>query len=219
MSPIRLLIADDHAIVRAGIRLLLETQEDMAVVGEAADGTAAIQLARELHPDVLLMDIAMPGLNGLEATRHVRREAPQTQVLVLTMHENERYFYEALRAGASGYVVKGAPPVDLLAAIRAVAQGQAYLQPSLARTLLDDYVKRTREGEDREQYDRLTDREREVLRLIAEGQTAKEVADLLGISANTVERHRANIMAKLDLHTRAALVKYAIRKGLIELEG
>lgn len=218
MSKIRILIADDHAIVRAGVRLLAESQPDMEVVGEAEDGRTTIQRVRELRPDVVLMDIAMPGINGIEATRRIREESPHSQVVALTMHENERYFFEMLQAGAAGYVVKGAPPTDLIAAIRIVQEGQAYLQPSLAKNLLEDYLRRTKDTEERERYDNLTEREREVLRLIAEGRTSKEVAELLSLSASTVERHRANIMAKLDLHNRAQLIKYAIRKGLIQLE-
>ncbi len=216
MGKIRILLVDDHAIVRAGLKLLLESQPDMTVIGEAADGLEGARKARELKPDVVVMDIAMPGLSGLEATRRIKAECPETQVLALTMHEDERYFFQILHAGASGYVVKGAPPADLIAAIRSVHQGQAYLYPSLARKLLDEYL--TREKEGRETSQELTDREREVLRLIAQGMTGKEIAELLGVSAHTVERHRQNLMAKLNLHNRAALIKYAIRKGLIELE-
>ena len=216
MSKIRILIVDDHAIVRAGIRLLLESQSDMKVVGEAQDGREAVQKAREFLPDVVLMDIAMAGINGLEATREVKREAPNTQVIAVTMHENEEYLFQILHAGASGYIVKGAPPSELFAAIRAVCQGQAYLPPSLTRDLLNDYIKVTKE---KEQYGGLTKRERQVLRLIAEGQTGREVAELLCLSPNTVERHRANIMAKLGLHNRTQLVKYAIHKGLVKVEG
>lgn len=215
MAKIRILLVDDHAIVRAGLRLLLESQPDMEVVGEATDGTEAFRKARELRPDVVVMDIAMPGLSGLEATSQIKAECPDAQVLALTMHQDERYFFQMLHAGASGYVVKGAPPADLIAAVRSVHQGQAYLYPSLARKLLDDYLTRSKEGGE---ADDLTDREREVLRLIAEGLTGKEIAELLSLSVHTVERHRQNIMAKLRLHSRAELIKYAIRKGLIELE-
>ncbi|MBI4494884.1 MAG: response regulator transcription factor, partial [Chloroflexi bacterium] len=168
MSRIRILLADDHAIVRAGLRLLLESQPDLEVVGEAADGHEALQRARELRPDVVVMDVAMPELNGLEATRRLKQEDPQAHVLALTMHEDERYFFEMLQAGASGYVVKGAPPGDLLQAIRSVHQGQAYLYPSLARKLLEEYLSRARE--ERGSDDDLTEREREVLRLIAAGK-------------------------------------------------
>lgn len=218
MGKIRILLADDHAILRAGVRMLLESQPDMEVVGEAGDGLETIQKVRKLHPDVVVMDIAMPGLSGLEATQRIKTECPEVQVLTLTMYEDERYFFRVIQAGASGYVVKGAPPSDLIAAIRSVSQGHAYLYPSLAKKMIDDYLGRAKEG-GREAYDDLTDREREVLRLIAEGRTGKEISDLLYISVHTVERHRQNLMAKLDLHNRTALIKYAIRKGLIEIEG
>ncbi len=216
MSAIRVLVAEDHSIVRAGVRLLIETQPDMEVVGEARDGEEAIAKTRELHPDVVLMDITMPGVTGLEATRQIKEENPNTQVLILTMHENERYFFQVLQSGVSGYVVKGASPAELVAALHAVHQGQAYLYPSLAKRLVDDYLKRVETGEEKDSYDGLTEREREVLKLIAEGLTSREIADTLYLSINTVERHRANVMGKLNLHSRADLIKYAIRKGMID---
>lgn len=216
MSKTRVLIVDDHAIVRAGLRFLLQAQPDLAVVGEAGGAQEAFRAVRELRPDVVLMDIAMPGTSGLEATRRIKAESPRTQILALTMHENEQYFFEMLRAGAAGYVVKGAPPEELIEAIRSVARGQAHLSPPLTRRLLDDYLTRIRE--DRPAEDPLTEREREVLRLIAEGLTSKEIAARLDISPYTVERHRANAMGKLGLHNRAELVRYAIRRGLIPLE-
>ncbi|MBI4321777.1 MAG: response regulator transcription factor [Chloroflexi bacterium] len=212
----RVLIADDHAIVRAGIRLLLESQPDMEVVGEAHDGEEAVRAAQELTPDVVLMDIAMPGVSGLEATKLIKEKNQGIQVLALTMLENERYFFEILHAGAAGYVVKGASPAELISAIRAVHQGQSYLYPSLAKRLLDDYLKRVEKGEEKDSYDGLTEREREVLKLIAEGRTGREIADALCLSINTVERHRANLMGKLNMHSRAELIKYAIRKRLID---
>lgn len=218
MSKIRVLVADDHAIVRAGVRLLLESQSDMEVVGEAVDGRQAVEMVRELKPDLVLMDVAMPGMNGLEATQRIKESFPRVQVLALTMHEDERYFFQILQLGASGYVVKGASPADLLAAVRAVAQGQAYLYPSVAKQLLDDYLKRVEAGEEQDSYDGLSEREREVLRLIAEGKTSRSIADELVLSVNTVERHRANIMGKLSLHSRTDLIKYAIRKGLIAFD-
>lgn len=218
MIKIKVMVVDDHAIVRAGVRLLLESQEDLEVVGEAMDGRQAVEMVRDLKPDVVLMDVAMPGMNGLEATQRIKESFPKVQVLALTMHEDERYFFQILQLGASGYVVKGASPADLLAAVRAVAQGQAYLHPFVAKQLLDDYLKRVEAGEEKDSYDGLSEREREVLRLIAEGKTSRAIADELVLSVNTVERHRSNIMGKLSLHSRVELIKYAIRKGLIAVD-
>ncbi len=218
MANIRILLADDHAILRAGVRMLLESQPDMEVVGEAADGRETIDKARKLRPDLVVMDIVMPDIGGLEATQRIRSECPDVRILALTMHEDERYFFQALQAGASGYMAKGAPPADFISAVRSVAQGHAYVYPSLTRKLIEECLHRDKAATSSEAHDLLTDREREVLRLIAEGQTGKQIATLLGISAHTVERHRQNLMGKLDLHNRSALIKYAIRKGLIELE-
>ncbi len=218
MAKIRILLADDHAIVRAGIHTFLEKQPEMEVVGEAANGCETIQKVRELRPEVVVMDIVMPGIGGLEATRRIKAECPEVKILALTMHEDERYFFQAIHAGASGYVVKGAPPADFIQAIRSVAAGQAYLGPALTRKLIDDYLSRNEAAAGAEAHDSLTERERDVLRLIAEGQTGKQISKLLHISVHTVDRHRQNLMAKLDLHNRAALIKYAIRKKLIELD-
>ena len=192
----------------------------MALVGEAADAAGALRMTEETHPDVVVMDITMPGTNGFEAIRHIKESVPDTQVVVLTMHEDQRYFFQALEAGASGYVIKGAPPAELITAIRAVRQGQAYFCPSLAKQMLNDYLRRADAGADAEKdsLTRLSDREKEVLRLIAEGKTGREIAAILYLSPNTVERHRANIMDKLGLHNRAELIKFAIRKGLASLE-
>ncbi len=214
---IAVLIADDHAIVRTGVRLILEGQADMEVAGEAHDGREAMVLARRLRPDVILMDISMPEMSGIDATREVAKEMPEIRVLGLTMHQDDRYFFELLQAGASGYVVKGASPDELLSAIRAVAQGQAYIHPSLTGKLLDDYLHRVKAGEEQESYGGLTQREQEVLQLIGEGHTGREIAESLVLSVNTVDRHRANIMEKLNLHSKTELVKYAIRKGLVKL--
>ncbi len=215
MSKIRVLIADDHTVVRAGIRLLLEKQEDIEVVGEARDGYEAVAREQELAPDIVLMDLAMPGLSGLEATRRITKEGKGAKVVALTMHQDDEYFFQALNAGASGYVLKEISPGELVAALRAVHQGGVWFHPGLGRKLLDDYLHRVEMGEERESFGRLTEREREVLRLIAQGHTTREIAEMLCLSPRTVERHRANIMGKLDLHNRAELVRYAVRKGLI----
>ncbi len=216
MSPIRLLLVDDHTIVRAGIRVLLETESDMEIIGEAETGRQALEMIAEQEPDVVVMDIAMPEMDGFEATRRIKAEHPDCAVLVLTMYDNEQYFFEALAAGAAGYVPKKAAPVALVNAIRAVQGGGVYLHPTVTRPLVEDYLRRVEEGGEKDTYDGLTEREREVLTLIAEGDTTQGIALALNISVKTVERHRANIMEKLNLHNRVELTKYAIRKGLIE---
>jgi two-component system response regulator NreC len=212
---IRILLADDHTILREGIRALLGDEPDMAVVGEADNGRWAVEQARTLKPDVVLMDIAMPLLNGLEATRQIRREQPDTHVLILTMHQNEEYVPQVLDAGASGYVLKHAAGHELVAAIRAVAQGDAYFSPEIARTLVDAYVGRRAAEPTPTAYDELTDREREILQLVAEGYTNREIAAMLSISIKTVKTHRLHLMHKLQLHDRGELIKYAIQKGII----
>jgi two-component system, NarL family, response regulator NreC len=219
LAKIRLMLADDHEIVRAGLRMLLSTQDDIEIVAEVDDGKVAVERAKELKPDVVLMDISLPGLDGFEATRQIKRALPHTAILALTMHESDEYFFKMMQAGASGYVPKKAAPTDLVTAIRTVHEGNVFLYPSLAKALVRDYMGRATQGDDRAALDGLTDREQEVLRLIADGQTNQEIADKLTISVKTVERHRANIMGKLNLHSRTELVKYAIRKGLIEVEG
>lgn len=216
MKVVRVLLADDHAIVRAGVRMLLETEPDMEIVGEAENGREAVEMATELGPDIVVMDISMPELDGFEATQRIKTKLPDCEVLVLTMHDNEQYFFEALSAGASGYVPKKAAPVALVSAIRAVRDGGVYLHPTVARSLVGDYLRRVEEGGERESYNGLTEREQEVLTLIAEGDTSREIALALNISVKTVESHRANIMEKLNLHNRIDLTRYAIRKGLIE---
>lgn len=213
-SKIRVLIADDHAIVREGLRQLLGQQPDIEVVGEAGDGTQALALARKLKPDLVLMDIGMPKMTGLEATRALKAEQPETNVLVLTMQEGEEYFFHLLQAGAAGYVLKGGGSVELLSAIRAVMEGGVYLNPMMTKKVLSDVLKRPEHAETG--TDPLTPRERQVLKLIAEGKTNREIADDLVLSLNTVQTHRLHIMEKLNLHSRAELVKYAIRRGLIE---
>jgi two-component system response regulator NreC len=218
MAKIRLILADDHAVVRSGIRMLLEAQPDIEIVAEAETGRQAVEQVRRLKPDVVLMDVQMPELNGIEATQQIKKMVPGTAVLALTMHEDDQYFFEMIRAGASGYVPKRAAPDDLVTAIRTVARGEIFLYPSLATRLVQDYLKRADSGEQPLVYDDLTPREREVLVLIAEGLTNAEIANRLVISVKTVDRHRENIMRKLNMHNRIDLVKYAIRKGLIDLD-
>jgi two-component system response regulator NreC len=216
MKKTRIVLADDHALVRAGIRALLEKQDDMEIVGEAADGREALKTVAELRPDVIIMDIAMPRMGGIEATKRIKSQYPHVQILALTMLEDERYFFEIIQAGASGFIVKGALPDEFLSALRVVAEGKVYLYPALAKNLLQESVSQADTDGASLAADGLTEREQEVLRLISEERTAKEIANLLQISLRTVDRHRENLMAKLNLHSRAALVKYAIRKGLID---
>ncbi len=218
MNPIRILLVDDHAVVRAGLRMLLGADPELQIVGEAENGAQALRLTDELAPDVVLMDISMPDMNGIEATRKIKEQNPNVVVLALTMHEDDQYFFEMLAAGASGYVPKRAAPNDLLSAIHAVHNGGVFLFPSVARVLVQDYVQRAaRAGAAGHSFDVLTEREREVLALIAQGLSNQEIADQLVISAKTVNRHRENIMAKLNLHSRVELVRYAIEKGLIDI--
>ena len=214
MSKIRILVVDDHAIMRDGIRALLNLRDDIEIVGEASEGNEAIEKAEELAPDVVVMDIAMPGMDGLEATRRITKKNPKVKVLVLSQHDNREYILSAIKAGVVGYVPKRALGLELVSAIRAVHQGDSYLYPSAAAAVIRDYLK----GAVKEPYDRLTAREREILKLIAEGHTSREIADKLFISLKTVLGHRTKIMEKLDLHNRSELIKYAIRKGLISTD-
>jgi two-component system response regulator NreC len=215
-EKILVLIVDDHTILRAGLRMLLNAHPDIEVVGEASDGNQAVVSAQRLQPDVILMDIAMPECNGIEATRQIKRLMPETRVLVLTMHENEEYLFQVLRAGASGYILKEAADTELVTAIRVVYSGRFYLSPSAQSIMVGDYLQRVRTGEERDSYGALTEREREILKLVAEGYTNNQIAERLTISPKTVDTHRTHIMDKLNLHSRAELVKYAIRRGLLE---
>ncbi|HSL44470.1 MAG TPA: response regulator transcription factor [Anaerolineales bacterium] len=215
-SKIRILIADDHTLLRNGICALLEDEQDMVIVGEANDGREAVRLAGQLKPNVVLMDIAMPLLNGLEATRQIKREHPEVNVLVLTMYDHEEYFRQMLEVGASGYIIKRAAATELVSAIRAVYNGEAVLSPAITRLLLEDYLNHDIRS-DKDDPNALSSREREVLQLIAEGKTSREIAEILHLSVKTVQSHRTSLMQKLDLHDRGDLIKYAIQKKIIEL--
>ena len=215
MDKIRVLVVDDHAIVREGLRHILATQSDIDVVGEAASGQEAITKARTLRPHIILMDISMPGISGMEATRLIKGELPEIHFLALTMHDSYDHFLEMLRAGADGYILKGASGADVITAIRAAHQGGVYLYPSVAKRLMADYLARITTEDEKASYDGLTEREREIVRLIAAGKTNQEIANTLSLSVNTVHTHRTHILEKLNLHDRAGLIRYAIRKGLI----
>lgn len=215
MSRIRVLIADDHAILREGIRALLKLSEDIEVVGEAADGHEAVEQCRRLDPDVVLMDIAMPGLGGLEATLEIKKENPRAKILVLTQYEDREYMRRFLKAGVAGYVLKKSAGSELTAAIRAAYRGGLVLDPDVARQAMEEYRVKPATDEAADPYETLTDREKQVLKLVAEGRSNKEVAELLGISVKTAMSHRERLMEKLDLHSRTDLIKFAIRKGVI----
>jgi len=216
MSAIRVLLADDHTLVRAGFRTLLESLPGVEVVAEAGDGREVLRLSEKYRPDVILMDIAMPGLNGLEATARVTRASPHCRVIVLSMHLNEEYVLQALRAGASGYLLKDSGPTELEIAVQAVARGETYLSPPVSKQVIADYVQRV--GGEEGPFKRLTPRQREVLQLVAEGHTTQEIAHKLGASVKTIETHRAGLMERLDIHDIAGLVRYAIRVGLASAE-
>ncbi len=215
MDEVKLLLVDDHEVVRTGLRMLLENQPNYKIVGEANTGHQALELADALHPDVVIMDITLPDISGIEATRRLRQSHPDLPVVALTIHEDEQYFFEMLQAGASAYVPKRAAPEDLLNAIEAVHAGEVYIYPSLAKLLVADFLSRVNEGSNKATMDGLTPREQEVLSVLAEGLSNDEIAEKLAISRHTVARHRENLMRKLNLHSRSELVKYAIRKGLI----
>lgn len=226
-EPISVLLADDHDILRDGLRALLDLAGDITVVGEARTGREAVDEAERLCPDVVLMDISMPELDGVEACRRIRQQTPEVRVLFLTMHEADEYFFRALRAGAAGYVIKRTAAADLVAAVRSVARGESFLSPSMTRTLMADYTERGARaaqsitgapGEASDAYETLTSREREVLQLVAEGYTNQEIADQLHISVKTVQSHRAAVMEKLELRDVTHLVRYAVRRGLVDPE-
>ena len=214
---INVLVVDDHVVVREGIKMVLTTDPELRVVGEASSGEEAVDRVKELKPHVVVMDIAMPGLSGFEATRLIREQNPDVKVLALTVHDSEAYVFQMLQAGATGYVLKRASAADVIQAVKAAHRGEAILHPSVAKMLITDYLTRVEKGEEGS-YDTLSDREREILKLIAEGRTNKEIAQMLFLAVKTVQAHRANLMRKLGMHDRTELVKYAIRKGIIGLD-
>ena len=213
--PIRILLADDHTVVRDGLRALLEKQSDMAVVAEAADGRDSVRLAEEQAPDVVVMDIAMPNMNGIEATRRILSTNPRVAVVILSMHQDESYVLRSLKAGAKGYLLKDSLRSDVIDAIRQVAQGRSFLTKKVSRILQEDYIRELEQRGLDDSYDLLTEREREILQLVAEGSTNKEVAGILNVSLTTVETHRTHILQKLGLHSVPELILYAVRKGII----
>jgi RNA polymerase sigma factor (sigma-70 family) len=215
MAELRLLIGDDHTLFRHGLRRILEDRQDWELVAEADDGRAAVRKAVALKPDVAILDIGMPQLNGIDATRQIVRKVPSVRVLILSMHSDETYVTRALNAGATGYILKDSAGKDLLRAVAAVAEGRSFFSPAVSKLMLDDFVRRAAKTEVADRYESLSDREREILQLVAEGRSNKEVAALLEISAATVETHRARILQKLDVHNTAELVLFAVRRGVI----
>uniref|UniRef100_Q01NC6 Two component transcriptional regulator, LuxR family n=1 Tax=Solibacter usitatus (strain Ellin6076) TaxID=234267 RepID=Q01NC6_SOLUE len=215
MKTIRILLADDHTVVRKGLRLLLESHPGFQVIGDAADGRDAVSLAGEHTPDVVVMDVAMPGLNGIEAARQISAKLPHTAIVFLSMHSDESYVLKALKAGARAYLLKDSAEHDLIAAVIAVSEGKAFFSPAISKMLVEDYMRQMQERQIEDSYELLTTREREVLQLLAEGKNNKEVAAILNLSLYTVETHRGNILQKLNLHSGAELILYAIRKGVI----
>jgi DNA-binding NarL/FixJ family response regulator len=218
VTPIKVLLAEDHTIVRKGIRSLLDDEADIEVVGEAENGRDAVSKTEALLPDVVLMDYTMPILNGLEATRQIKKRLPDIKIVILTMHADEEYIFRFLQAGASGYLVKHTAPKELMSAIQAVYHGESYLSPTVSKVVIDEFVRQAKNDRTEDSYEKLTAREREILQLVAEGFSSKDIADQLHISLKTVGVHRTNLMNKLDIHSVPDLVRYAIRKGIISLE-
>jgi two-component system, NarL family, response regulator NreC len=212
---IRVLLADDHILIRAGLRMVVDAQPDLTVVGEAGDGREAVAMAESLKPDVVVMDIGMPTLNGIEAANQVREKLPETQIVMLSMHSDEGYVLRALKAGAKAYLLKDSAETDLARAIRAAAEGKSFFSPAVGRVLLEDYVRKLQRTGGEDSYDLLSPREREVLQLVAEGKSSKDIANLLNLSVYTVETHRARVMQKLNLRGIPELILYAVRKGII----
>jgi DNA-binding NarL/FixJ family response regulator len=215
MRKIRIVLADDHKLMRSGLRVLLEQQQDFTVVGEASDGREAVDLVSLQKPDVLVMDIGMPNLNGIEAAAQMTQNHPNISIVMLSMHSDESYVLRALKAGAKGYLLKDSAETDLIRAIHSVAEGKSFFSPAVSKVLLDDYVRKLKRSGTEDPYDLLTPREREILQLVAEGKSNKDVAKLLNLSVYTVETHRSNIMEKLNLHGVPELILYAVRKGII----
>jgi two-component system, NarL family, response regulator NreC len=211
----RVLLADDHVLIRAGLRMVVDAQPDLTVVGEAGDGREAVAMAESLKPDVVVMDIGMPTLNGIEAANQVREKLPETQIVMLSMHSDEGYVLRALKAGAKAYLLKDSAETDLARAIRAAAEGKSFFSPAVGRVLLEDYVRKLQRTGGEDSYDLLSPREREVLQLVAEGKSSKDIANLLNLSVYTVETHRARVMQKLNLRGIPELILYAVRKGII----
>jgi DNA-binding NarL/FixJ family response regulator len=215
VTPVRIVLADDHTIMRNGLRLLLERQPHLQVVGEAADGRQAVALSETSNPDVVIMDIGMPNLNGIEATRQIVNHSPRTAVAILSMHSDESYVIRALKAGARAYLLKDSAEADLLAAVRALTEGKSFFSPAISKILVEDYMRQLESRGAEDTYELLTNREREILQLLAEGRTNKEVANMLNLSLYTVETHRTHILQKLNLHSVPELILYAVRKGII----
>jgi len=215
VRTIRVLLADDHTLIRAGLRMVVDAQSDLSVVGEASDGREAVALAGKLKPDVVIMDVGMPNLNGIEACRQIHAELPDTQVAMLSMHSDEGYVLRALKAGAKAYLLKDSAEADLASAIRAVAAGKSFFSPAVGKVLLEDYMRKLQRTGAEDSYELLTPREREILQLVAEGKSSKDIANLLDLSVYTVETHRARVMQKLNLRGIPELILYAVRKGII----
>ena len=218
-NKIKVLMVDDHAVLRDGIRALLGMHDDIEIVGEASEGREAIEKALELSPDVVIMDIAMPGLGGLEATLEIVKLSPKCRILILTQYDDIEYIHRFLKAGAAGYVMKKAAGAELVSAIRVVYQGKSFIDSSIADRVIKGFLERPVVGGEEVLYDKLSDREKQVLKLIAEGRTSQEIADILSLSIKTVMTHRTNLMEKLGMHGRADLIKYAIRRGLVRADG
>ena len=215
MSNIRVIVADDHTVIRSGLKLMLGREPDVEVIGEAADGRQAVDLAEKLRPDVVVLDVAMPILNGIEAARQIAAKLPKTRVVILSMHSDEGYVLKSLKAGARGYLLKDSAESDIINAIRAVNEGKAYFSPEISRLLADDYVRQLRQRDVDDSYELLTTREREILQLLAEGKSNKDISSLLDLSPYTVETHRSKILQKLNLHSLPELILYAVRKRII----